>query len=63
MKTAKPAKDGKKGTPSDDKKKDRRMWTDDETNEALEYLCDTIRSGFSIEKPNATAYYGTAIGK
>ncbi|CAL8109573.1 unnamed protein product [Orchesella dallaii] len=52
---------GRKET--EEKKRDRRSWTDKEKEESLDYLLNTIQSGHVIEKPNAYAYYETAAKK
>jgi hypothetical protein len=45
------------------RKRDRRTWNEEDNTAVLKYLLDTIRSGRSIEKPNATAYYQRATDK
>jgi hypothetical protein len=47
-----------KSTEVDTKKRsERRNWGDEEIEQALDYLLDTIKKGHVIEKPNARAYY------
>lgn len=38
----------------------RRRWTIEENEKLLRHLLTTIRSGKTIEKPNATVYYDAA---
>lgn len=47
--------------PSVSEPRTRRRWSDEENKRILDHLLGVLRSGKEIEKPNATAFYKTAL--